>query len=136
MKLVFSKIIPGILGLRTWIQDIQPTKKKAQNNFLKLIATSPLKRGQHPKKGKEQKRSSKHQSLRFVRFLSLTLPETNIFHTRKWMVGIRSFPFGFWAYFQLQTVSFREGKKSRNPVKLRNLRTDLPQTAGDIKLGI
>lgn len=38
--------------------------------------------------------------------------------------------------FQLQTVSFREGKKSRNPVKLRNLRTDLPQTAGDIKLGI
>ena len=35
-----------------------------------------------------------------------TLPETNI-APQKWMVGIRSFPFGK-AYFQGRTVSFRE----------------------------
>ncbi len=29
-----------------------------------------------------------------------TLPETNIFAPEKWMVGVRSFPFGM-AYFQV-----------------------------------
>ena len=37
----------------------------------------------------------------------ITLPETNSKSTRKWMVGIRLFPFGM-AYFQGRTVSFRE----------------------------
>ena len=37
----------------------------------------------------------------------ITLPETNIHSTWKWMVGIRLFPFGM-DHFRGRTVSFRE----------------------------
>ena len=33
--------------------------------------------------------------------------------TWKWMVGIRSFPFGVSAYFQVQSASFRKGSGKR-----------------------
>ena len=48
--------------------------------------------------------------------------------TWKWMVGIRSFPFGM-AYFQGRTVSFREGikslKRQLHPVKVNHHFLDL-----------
>ena len=47
------------------------------------------------------------QDTKNVLFAS-TLPETSSKSPEKWMVGIRSFP-GFSTYFQVRTVSFREG---------------------------
>ena len=48
-------------------------------------------------------------SLQNFPLIMTSLPETNSKSTRKWMVGIRSFPFESPAYFQRRTVSFREG---------------------------
>ena len=42
----------------------------------------------------------------------MALPETNSERTRKWMVGVRSSPFGI-ANFQGRTVSFREGNHKK-----------------------
>ena len=50
-------------------------------------------------------------------FSYVTLPENNSLSTRKWMVGIRLFPFRM-AYFQGRTVSFREGISSSSPICL------------------
>ena len=50
-------------------------------------------------------------------FFYVTLPENNGHRTRKWMVGIRLFPFRM-AYFQGRTVSFREGISSASPICL------------------
>ena len=43
-----------------------------------------------------------------IQIPTITLPETNSKSPWKWMVGIRSFPFGM-TYLQGQAVSFREG---------------------------
>ncbi len=69
-----------------------------------------------------------------------TLPETNSKSPWKWMVGIRSFPFGM-AYFQGRTVSFREGSTHRNgsqipmgdAIGLVDLKSPAPQ--GILRLG-
>ena len=59
-----------------------------------------------------------------------TLPETNSKSTWKWMVGIRSFPFGM-AHSQGRTVSFREC--TGNVVLRSNLffQCCLSKTSGD-----